>query len=645
MSKGVIGWNFPPTNGGREDGFNDPGVAIFSGNPLSSVARETIQNSLDARESEGEPVHMDFEIVNLTDTFEFARTELEFAIKASLDVESNDDKARMALGKALTIIRRKAVPSLRISDRNTTGLRGTHWHALVKMQGASVKGIAGAGGSHGIGKYAPFAISPLRTVFYWTHFKENGKSIELFQGRSVLVSHRDREGNRTQGTGFFGVKNGCQELRGNQIPAKFKLRKSQKDMASGTAICIAGFQAPKNWQLRVAASVIENFFYAIHRRDLSVMIEPENETLYEISDETLEAWFDGILDGSETNENDDSEMSSIRAAKHFWDVLRRERPVGEKEDPTLGHCRLWIHVADRLPSRVAFIRRGMLITTQQRRLQRFPGMRDFVAVCVFDAPKGNELLRKMENPQHDQFEPGRLLDSDERKRGERALKNITDWIRSEIRRVATPPKPPDSTDLNELAEYLPDLEPDPDFDYGDSHNTESSNETIGFGVPAIRLKPRRRPQSADVQEDDEVEDGEGTDRGSHGGGPSDGEGGGSNGGGEDEGNSTGGTGTRGGTRGRRVIDIEDARIVPVAGTEDRFSVGFMPRETALVSLHFEEAGDSGSIRKDGITATSEGSPLDLGQIEAVKGKRIQMEVELPTGSCAWRILAERADTK
>ena len=82
MSKGVIGWNFPPTNGGREDGFNDPGVAIFSGNPLSSVARETIQNSLDARASEGEPVHMDFEIVNLTDTFEFARTELEFAIKA-----------------------------------------------------------------------------------------------------------------------------------------------------------------------------------------------------------------------------------------------------------------------------------------------------------------------------------------------------------------------------------------------------------------------------------------------------------------------------------------------------------------------------------------------------------------------------------
>ena len=48
MTSGEIGWHFPPTSGGREDGFNDPGAAHFSGAPLSSLARETIQNSLDA---------------------------------------------------------------------------------------------------------------------------------------------------------------------------------------------------------------------------------------------------------------------------------------------------------------------------------------------------------------------------------------------------------------------------------------------------------------------------------------------------------------------------------------------------------------------------------------------------------------------
>ena len=640
MSRGTIGWNFPPTNGGREDGFNDPGVAIFSGSPLPSVARETIQNSLDARESDQEPVHMDFEIINLTDHFEFARSELEFAIEASLGVARNDAKARTALRRALHIVRRKNIPSLRISDRNTTGLRGDHWHALVKMQGASVKGIQGAGGSHGIGKYAPFAISPLRTVFYWTHFIERGRSCELFQGRSVLVSHSDRDGNRTQGTGFFGVKDGCQELRGNQIPAKFRLLKSQGDVASGTAICIAGFQAPKNWQLRIAGSVIENFFYAIFKRDLTVMIEPENETLYEINHETLEAWFDGIIDESDSNQNEGGEMSRVGEAKHFWDVIRREPPVGEKEDPHLGHCKLWIRVADDLPSKVAFIRRGMLITTQQRRLQRFPGMRDFVAVCVFDAPKGNELLRKMENPQHDQFEPERLLDADERGRGERALKSITEWIRSEIRNVATPPKSPDSTDLNELAEYLPDLEPDPDFDYDNLQHTEPNDGTIGFGVPAIHLKPRRRPSSTVSQVDDEVDDGEGIDRGGQGGSGGDGQGDGSDDGGDGD-----GSGTRGGPQGRKAVEVEDVRIIPVGGTDGRFSVGFMSRETALVSLYFEEAGDSGSIRRDHIVASKEGIALDLASFKVVAGKRVQMEVELPTGSSAWRILAERVGPK
>ena len=53
-----IGWRFPPTNGGQADGFNDPGIAHFNGLPLTSLARETIQNSLDARGTLGTPVHV-----------------------------------------------------------------------------------------------------------------------------------------------------------------------------------------------------------------------------------------------------------------------------------------------------------------------------------------------------------------------------------------------------------------------------------------------------------------------------------------------------------------------------------------------------------------------------------------------------------
>jgi len=52
-----IGWNFPPTGGGVETGINDAGIVTFDGAPLSSLAREIIQNPLDARADPERPVH------------------------------------------------------------------------------------------------------------------------------------------------------------------------------------------------------------------------------------------------------------------------------------------------------------------------------------------------------------------------------------------------------------------------------------------------------------------------------------------------------------------------------------------------------------------------------------------------------------
>ena len=134
------------------------------------------------------------------------------------------------------------IPCLRVSDRNTTGLRGDQWRALVKMQGVSQKPeMEGAGGSHGIGKYAPFAVSTLRTVFYWTCFLEDGKEREKFQGKSVLMSHTNAEGEETQGTGFFGVKKNCLELT-REIPQSFRVLDQHQRPVQGTSLAIMGFR-------------------------------------------------------------------------------------------------------------------------------------------------------------------------------------------------------------------------------------------------------------------------------------------------------------------------------------------------------------------------------------------------------------------
>ncbi len=172
-----IGWYFPPTNGGVGDGFNNPGIAHFNGSPLTSLARETIQNSLDANTPSNQQVHVSFELIELNPD-DIGRNEIEAAIVACQQVakSDSDSTAVSALDVAAQTIRSEQIPCLCVSDRHTTGLQGDHWRTLVKMQGISHKpGMEGAGGSHGIGKYAPFAVSTLRTVFYWTYYRENCK--------------------------------------------------------------------------------------------------------------------------------------------------------------------------------------------------------------------------------------------------------------------------------------------------------------------------------------------------------------------------------------------------------------------------------------------------------------------------------------
>ena len=642
MSDG-IGWRFPPTNGGRIDGFNDPGIAHFTGAPLASLARETIQNSLDARLAPDEPVHVSFELIYLRPG-DVGQDELAMAINASIQTAGDDPLASAALAAAKSILSDK-IPCLRVSDRNTTGLLGDHWRALVKMQGVSHKPeLEGAGGSHGIGKYAPFAVSTLRTVFYWTCFHENGKVQEKFQGKSVLMSHTNAEQEETQGTGFFGVKEDCRELT-QKIPQLFRLLDQHQCPLRGTSLAVMGFRETDDWRRRVAASAIGNFFFAIGTGRLTVIVEPdESSELMEIDSGSLENWFQHLIEDADPDDPENTADDPLREAQIFW-KLSRDEPVAEKQDSELGHCRLWIHTAEGLPSKVAFVRcTGMLITTQQRGLIRFHGYREFAALCVFEDPAGNELLRQMENPKHDQFEPDRLPE-DDRSRGRSALKRITGWIRSEIRKQAGPPEGGKRTVLSELAVYLPDYQPEEPFDDAGHDGDEDSGEP-GFGEQVtLSLKPVRRPAPPIAPVDDRSDlDGksEGDDAGAEGGaGTGSGSDGGGN-GGKGEGDGQGGTGTRGGGSRQRGIPISGVRILPIVGRENCYQLSFMAAADGIARLAFEEAGDSSTMPRDDIRTVAEGAPLD--RVRVAKGQRTVVAIT-SDGSIegrAWRLSAVEA---
>ena len=243
-----IGWNFPPTGGGRVDGFIDPGMAHFDGAPLASLARETIQNSLDAGRLDR--VEVSFELARVKRTEEFGRSELAFAVHRSLEqARANDDQKAMGeLARASELLAADDLTFLRVRDYQTTGLHGKHWHALVKQQGISEKETRGAGGAFGIGKYAPFVVSPLRTVFYWSRFEFDGALVERCQGKAVLMSHQGPDGQETQGTGFFGVVEGCRELVDAAIPDE--IARIESGSGTGTSLWVAGFDQGAGWQSR-----------------------------------------------------------------------------------------------------------------------------------------------------------------------------------------------------------------------------------------------------------------------------------------------------------------------------------------------------------------------------------------------------------
>ena len=620
-----IGWNFPSTNGGREDGYNDSGIAHFTGTPLSSLARETIQNSLDAKLSESKPVELVFELKKIKPA-DIGGDELVHAVVASRWQAEHlgDSGASQALARAQALLGQKEVICLHVSDRNTIGLRERNWHALIKMQGLSQKeGVEGAGGSHGIGKYAPFAVSSLRTVFYWTCYEQDGEIFEKFQGKAVLMSH-DQDDFRTQGTGFYGIKEDCQALT-TPIPDFIRLHDHLGSPVRGTSLLITGFSEERNWRRRIASSVIENYFYAIDKENLKVMVEPDQDAAkaeeFEITSDTLAHWFNALESNLGDNSMDE-DGSALQRARSYWEVTDGSVEPIERQDTDLGHCKLWIRVGDGLPSRVALVRRtGMLVTDQQNGLMRFPLHQGFAAVCVFEDPAGNELLRQMENPQHNKFEPDRLPE-EERDKGHRALRRITNWIREEIRKQAGPQESSTTAVLSELAALLPDLQPDEPFD-ADSPSSEGDRER-GFGDRiTLKLKPIRRTAPALPQTEEDDGEGYGDDTGSSGGGGvNEGTGTGDN-GGPGEGEGEGGSGGQGGGAVRKVLPISGVRVLPVQGSSNHYWISFRSHRSGTARLELEEAGDSATNPLEDVRAAS-GSTLQ--GITLVAGERTSLEI-------------------
>src|SRR5687767_8374041 len=139
MNSDAVGWEFPLDTADQWEGFNDPGIEHFRGDPFGSLTREILQNSLDA--AVNVPVIVKFinrEIaVNDIPDIDHLRSAINACLK---DAPNEGPKAEAFFVGAAKILRGKRLQILSISEENTSGIagpcrNGKPYFAFVKATG------------------------------------------------------------------------------------------------------------------------------------------------------------------------------------------------------------------------------------------------------------------------------------------------------------------------------------------------------------------------------------------------------------------------------------------------------------------------------------------------------------------------------
>ena len=550
-----MNWSFPSNNNGDVNGIGNSGVETFQGAPLKSLAREICQNSLDASNSD-KPVEIEFMPFELDKASFPDSNSLMDAFQRSLsfwDIK----KAKDFFNEAIDVMGHDEIPFLRISDYNTTGLTGsdgeynTPWCNLTKSSGASDK-AGSAGGSFGIGKFAPFACSSFRTVFYST-LDENGKS--AYQGISRITSFRNEAGEITTGVGYYGAEGNSPVFDQLFLEPGFQRPAGR----TGTDVYVAGFRKSPDWKSDIVAAVLDGFLYAVYTGKLIVRVD------------------DIIIDSSHLAAlcEDYKEFFSENADK-YYEILTSTSSV-DIDFNNMGLIRLWIAIRSDRPDmhrKVAMVRKtGMKIMDKGGISGNVP----FAGLMLIEGDKINDFLRSLENPQHTKWEPDRC--SRGRQYAQGIIRDLVKFIKETLDKLQ-PDDDGDEVDPS-VGEYLPD-EVDDTPPAGDQ-----PEETISNTVKRIdraKTMPRKRPGTISPNsEDAEVEDkdGEATDsddgsgaghNGGHGGGNHSGDG-------DGRGN---GTGPHPGEKPKILVGVKPikARVVCLDKDKGEYSVTYVPAISA-----------------------------------------------------------------
>ena len=471
-----INWRFGRDDGGQDAGFHDPGVETFRGDFNRYLARELIQNSLDAVADPHKPVCVRFSLERIPRGSIPDIESLCAAFERCGEYWDRQQKAEAFFRKAVQVANEPEISCLRISDFNTKGVRGgdndrdKSWYNLVRSSGSTDK-AAGEGGSFGIGKNAPFAASVLRTVIYSTRF-DGGEY--AFQGVAKLVTHLAGSGEKRLPVGYLG-ENGSSVRNSALVPQVFG-RELQ-----GADILILGFEAPDlAWQDDLFHSVLSNFWPAIHFGRLEVEIGSHH-----VRKENLEEML-ALFSDQEGFTAHLYHRAFAHPTLHKSETLRH-----------LKECSIYLLAAEdeNMPKRVVMVRKtGMTIYSK-----RFNSLVPFCGVFLCTNDTGNELLRSMEPPKHNEWDP----DLPERGASKKYEREYVKFIRDAIASLA-PVDDSDHIEIEGLNRFLPDDGAEPEKPFESTEEEEASKEpavqppdfTIHPQEPSV-FQPATNPSSSE----------------------------------------------------------------------------------------------------------------------------------------------------
>lgn len=391
-------WFFPSRGFGEIEGFSNPGLEMFKGEPIRAMAREVCQNSLDAKRDENKPLRIEFHRYFMKTSDFPGMAELRDVLRKCREFwkTQGDEKTIDFVDSAIKTLSGDKFYVLRISDYNTTGLKGafdtesiTPWKGLVQGNAFSIKSSDSAAGSFGIGKAAPFVVSKLQTVFYRTYDEEK---VRAAQGVTHLVSFKDTACNANEdpirrSTGYY-----CNGIQNEPLKEIRQLDSLCLRNEYGTDLFIPGFNfaASKadDWKDDIVIELLENFLYSICSGKMEVVVDERH-----LNQSTVKNYIERLL-------------PKTKHSHSFYRVIEDSDSVIEetKDFYNLGKLRLRLLYAQDANKKVLVVRNsGMKISD----IPNLPKGISFVGFLELQGEELNKFFRKMENPQHNKWEPKR----------------------------------------------------------------------------------------------------------------------------------------------------------------------------------------------------------------------------------------------